>query len=268
MSFFGSVVNLASTAMTNAANKKAASKAFDRDINMMNRVNEYNLPVNQMQRFKDAGLNPNLIYGSVHNSSAPAPPARQSVYSAPELGDPLESTLNFWYDLKQKHVMTDNVRANTDATRQRMESEILNQNLQSLNIAGKRVENARSSFDLQMSRNLEKNMYEVAALNAETVKLNNRRAIQEMKLNDSRLHQMTLDAQRSRYELDDLQKGIRPHDAPWMRVGSRLLDSLGGNLSDGVGTFNQFTDWLYWQKRRFGEDWRSFKRDIKGFFKR
>ncbi|WP_139366091.1 hypothetical protein [Elizabethkingia meningoseptica] len=41
---------------------------------MWNRNNEYNTPLAQMQRLKDAGLNPNLMYGqgTTGNSSAPA----------------------------------------------------------------------------------------------------------------------------------------------------------------------------------------------------
>lgn len=40
------------------------------NIENWNMQNEYNLPSNQMQRYKDAGLNPNLIYGQSNSSSA------------------------------------------------------------------------------------------------------------------------------------------------------------------------------------------------------
>lgn len=39
---------------------------------MWNATNEYNSPVNQMARFKAAGLNPNLIYGQMSNVPPPA----------------------------------------------------------------------------------------------------------------------------------------------------------------------------------------------------
>lgn len=38
------------------------------NIEQWNRENNYNSPTNQMQRFKDAGLNPNLIYGQSNTS--------------------------------------------------------------------------------------------------------------------------------------------------------------------------------------------------------
>lgn len=40
------------------------------NIDNWNMQNEYNLPVNQMARYKDAGLNPNLIYGQGSSATA------------------------------------------------------------------------------------------------------------------------------------------------------------------------------------------------------
>ena len=61
----------------NQYNTQAATTAYARMQEMWNMENEYNLPTNQMARFKDAGLNPNLIYGqsnpSAGFSSAPFP---------------------------------------------------------------------------------------------------------------------------------------------------------------------------------------------------
>lgn len=47
----------------NKANKKAATVAFNRQRQLINEANIYNAPINQMSRLRDAGLNPNLIYG-------------------------------------------------------------------------------------------------------------------------------------------------------------------------------------------------------------
>lgn len=52
-----------------------ASKQKDYSMEIAKYQNEYNLPVNQMARLTDAGLNPNLMYGvaSPGNMSAPQP---------------------------------------------------------------------------------------------------------------------------------------------------------------------------------------------------
>ena len=44
-------------------NKKLADRQYKQQLDMWNKMNEYNAPVQQMARFKEAGLNPNLIYG-------------------------------------------------------------------------------------------------------------------------------------------------------------------------------------------------------------
>lgn len=67
--------SIGSGIISNAANRTQSSRAFARDIHawhwqnqrddfLWNRQNEYNSPSAQMKRLKEAGLNPNLIYGS------------------------------------------------------------------------------------------------------------------------------------------------------------------------------------------------------------
>lgn len=57
-----------------AVNYALNKQTNDQQLELWNLMNEYNLPENQMKRFKDAGLNPNLIYqqGSPGNTSSPA----------------------------------------------------------------------------------------------------------------------------------------------------------------------------------------------------
>ncbi|WP_024568108.1 hypothetical protein [Elizabethkingia anophelis] len=61
-------------AMNNSSNKKIARENRAFALDMWNRNNEYNTPLAQMQRLKEAGLNPNLMYGqgTTGNSSSPA----------------------------------------------------------------------------------------------------------------------------------------------------------------------------------------------------
>lgn len=53
-------------------NKEMAALQNQYNIDMWNRQNEYNSPVQQMNRLKEAGLNPNLMYGqgTVGNASS------------------------------------------------------------------------------------------------------------------------------------------------------------------------------------------------------
>ena len=44
-------------------NRELADRQYGHQLDMWNRMNEYNAPVAQMERYKEAGLNPHLIYG-------------------------------------------------------------------------------------------------------------------------------------------------------------------------------------------------------------
>ena len=82
----GGLFNLGTTALQNKYNKEQAALQNQYNIDMWNRQNEYNSPASQMNRLKEAGLNPNLMYGqgSTGNaSSAPTQVAPQK--QAPEM---------------------------------------------------------------------------------------------------------------------------------------------------------------------------------------
>lgn len=76
-SLINSITNVGLTGMTNAANEQAATTAYNRGIEQWNRENTYNSPTAQMERLKQAGLNPNLVYGggattlSAHSPGVP-----------------------------------------------------------------------------------------------------------------------------------------------------------------------------------------------------
>lgn len=106
----------------NKTNIKLAEQARQHDVSMWNRTNEYNTPQMQMQRFKEAGLNPNLIYGqgsSGEASQAPKAPV-------PQVDNELASiaqmsalpVISAYQDWRVKNAQIDNIEANTNATRQ------------------------------------------------------------------------------------------------------------------------------------------------------
>lgn len=77
----GSVVsagaNLLSTSMTNRANERMQREQNAWNLEMWNRNNAYNTPAAQMERLKEAGLNPDLMYGQNAggaSGNSPTPP--------------------------------------------------------------------------------------------------------------------------------------------------------------------------------------------------
>lgn len=60
----GAGSSLVNSFVSNAQSKKLMAKQFHYQKKMWQMENEYNKPVNQMARLQEAGLNPNLVYGS------------------------------------------------------------------------------------------------------------------------------------------------------------------------------------------------------------
>lgn len=85
MGYFGQKqandTNLRIARETNEANRQLAQYEWNRNLEMWNLQNQYNSPAAQMQRFKQAGLNPNLIYGQGNAGNATTLPR----YSAPTM---------------------------------------------------------------------------------------------------------------------------------------------------------------------------------------
>lgn len=122
-----------STAMSNQANRKAADLAWKRNKKMWHMQNAYNTPLQQMQRFKEAGLNPNLIYGQGNPgnaSSAPQynPPTYEGVNPIPDF----RGAAQMYFDKRYQDAQLEQVAANTALTQARVNTEYVNQALKGL----------------------------------------------------------------------------------------------------------------------------------------
>ncbi len=144
----------------NKANFKMAEWQNARNIENWQMQNEYNSPANQMQRLKDAGLNPNLVYGngSVVGNSANAPASvtvpKMEAYQMPQnmfgsVGDVISSIVGL-STAKKNQAEIKNIVANTALTAQQTASEQLHTALQGL--ALNKEEQMRPYYE-EMARN-------------------------------------------------------------------------------------------------------------------
>ena len=114
----GSALSSLSQRDSNKANMKLAEYQFEKNKEMWNAQNEYNHPLEQMNRLKDAGLNPNLVYGhgAVGNTSSPAPK-----YEAPSMkaytgfGDDFRNSMVSAYNVKNMVAQNENLRSQNEA---------------------------------------------------------------------------------------------------------------------------------------------------------
>lgn len=107
----------------NRANAQLAKENREFALDMWNRENEYNLPINQVQRYRDAGLNPALMAGQISPGNTSAPKSFDNVgrdYSyirrSSEMFNQAVSMVGSLMDLETKKAQKENIQANTAQT--------------------------------------------------------------------------------------------------------------------------------------------------------
>lgn len=116
-----------------AQERAMSDLAYQRDVEMWNRMNLYNSPLKQMERFRRAGLNPNLIYGKGSASAGnatqmakyqrPNVPDAQAIQSPwfPQI-DPLSMMAQF-QQVSQAVAQVGNINANTNLVNEKANNE-------------------------------------------------------------------------------------------------------------------------------------------------
>lgn len=102
-SLFGNLIG-------NTGRRRAEARANAQNIKFWNMQNAYNHPAQQMQRFKDAGLNPNLIYGK----GTPGNSEQITGAKAPEynIDNPLSNITDF-ADVRKSEAQKNNLNSQT-----------------------------------------------------------------------------------------------------------------------------------------------------------
>lgn len=107
-----SLGNIVGQGITNVSTKRRQKAAFDNNVRMWIMQNEYNHPKMQMQRYQEAGLNPNLIYGQGTPGNATQLPkyiAPEYKFSAPDI----MGMLGQYQQIKTSQAQEANISADT-----------------------------------------------------------------------------------------------------------------------------------------------------------
>lgn len=166
--------------------QQQAQQARDWQIQQWNMENAYNSPSAQMQRFRDAGLNPNLIYGELGNglNTAPSvpqgdvPSARISPFGNPVDVSPMVQTRLMDAQIEALKAKTENETRMTEAQIERFahlnnvsvvevrkyEAEIDNINASTVQIR-QGIENMKVQFDI-LSEQKKQEVFQTAFVEA------------------------------------------------------------------------------------------------------
>lgn len=169
------------TALYNAYNQQKTNrdnqKRADRDylqsrkdtLADFDRVNSYNSPAQQMTRLRQAGLNPNLVYGKGADNTASTinSPKKTSpdIQPVPFDSDKITTALQMGSQLKFQQEQTDNLVAQ----RELMEKEKMLKDATTAKIA---QETATSKFQLEQSQRLKDIVVEKSILDNEQTRQN------------------------------------------------------------------------------------------------
>lgn len=186
---------------TIAANKELAEYQYSKDLEMWERANAYNSPQSQMARLREAGLNPNMVYGSgsvVGNTTSQLPhynaPNVEYDYRSPvDLG----SMISLYQNMQLRGAQIENVKASTRLTNasavQRMEENTYG--LGAYRATRMRDEGALAGF--RSAAAAERNRYGYQA----------------------ELADLELAQARNRMELQDAEKLFKRYRNEWMKAG-------------------------------------------------
>jgi hypothetical protein len=276
-----SAQNASDTAMQNAKSQRFSEKMyekqkFDARVNW-GLQNEYNSPANQMKRFQEAGLNPNLIYGQGNpgnSGNIPLADAQTPSFTPTRSGDGFRGAgagvMNGIYDIQQKKLVNDNLRdqnsvilqdallkkaqtdaviAGTDTSRFKLgfESDLRGISAQT---RGEQLRQLQITNDVAIDENARR-----ALMNATSIQEAGQRMLNMEQQRGTGL----IEQQRMRTNIQGMIKdntlkdmdiqlrklGIMPGDPMWSRIAGRLLSGAIDNPTKAVAPYaKQMFDFL------------------------
>jgi len=240
-----------------AENRRQAEVAYGRDVDMWNRQstwnremwdlqNEYNMPANQMDRLRKAGLNPNLMYGNgaaggqaaqIQQATMPKYQSARANYSYVPAQVP--QILGMYQDFKLKNAQMDLLKEQAITAREKGLTEMALRSGRELGLRHSNAIKYESARYAQAFNQLE--------LDTGQQRLKNLGLTHKLMSADLPYRQARGNLKGMEYDwLRD--RGVRPQDALWMRLlynaGGKLVDSgLLKTLLDTLrGNFNPFKD--------------------------
>lgn len=226
----GAALSVAGGIYQNEQNKEQADIAFERQRQLIREANIYNSPSAQMERLKEAGLNPNLIYGngpgSMVSASVGTPPAARQENIMQNIG--IYATMKQLdlqeRDIKIREAQNPSIIKKNEAEADKTNSEIDVNTQSMLNMMQTRehqnqlIELNKTALTIQNETN--RFNLEQRKLLAPLVKLN------QMLQNKAIVNQIDATNTRLAYERELKDSRLKLDDATIQEIGSRY------NLND------------------------------------
>lgn len=224
--------------MLNGFNQAITQMAQNRyNYKMWTLQNEYNSPAAQVQRLKDAGLNPALVYGH-GNATVPSAQAPRVDLQPVKVENRLPEYISQSQNMQAQKLQMDNLKAQNEVILQEAA-------LKAANLANLTARTARTQFDLGLSQELRNNSLEMANMNLEKLKANTsftldenlRKAAQSSagiaetytrvaKMRKEMIN-LGLEGRLKQLDINLKQAGIQPGDPLYARILGQVLGQSG-----------------------------------------
>ena len=218
--------SLGSSLLSNRGAFRRQKYADDRNIEFWNMQNRYNHPLAQIERLRQAGLNPNLIYGSsvagATGSASSVAPSKAAPYA---INNPVASGVQAMLATSQKN----NLNATTaktleDAGVSNLNKKLLGRNfnslveLQSLEVRKR----AQEALKLEIENEIKDKT------KADTIA----QAAENLALTKENLTNTEFQNRYWKVKASLAEKGINLSDKLWLRVVGLALNAMGYNMID------------------------------------
>lgn len=235
-------------AAQNAYNKSESELAYQRSLELQ----KYNEPMNQMARFGEAGLNPNLIYGQSNQGSASYQANRSVPRAYFNPMSQLPEAIGMYQQVAMRSAQIDNVKAATEEKR----ANIINKGLMSglMKIKGQREEHAlHREPDVSAIMNNKAQASE-ATLLQEWQKLKLMQQKEQLNVLDQSSKALGIDAKHQqmesvaadilfkRFRNQWMSQGVTSSDNPLLRIFVRMLTESGLDFGDIGGAASDHFD--------------------------
>lgn len=223
-----------------------AKYVADRNVGFWNLQNEYNTPKKQMERYLEAGLNPNLIYGQINNGNASAVqafnmPAQERKHYKATVNAALGLQLqNAAADTKVKEAQANRLNADADLIRSRKKGQDTENTLKDYLVGPARLkfEAIMEGADTYKEAMTDKEIYRpIADLDA-VVKRNRMLEVSALVaeyMYEHGSHKIQLEAQQYLRDMRKHESHIKENMSAWSDMG--INPNTDGFIIRQLGTF-------------------------------
>ncbi|QCS36954.1 DNA pilot protein [Tortoise microvirus 33] len=279
-----------------AQNQKMSDLEYQRNLEQWHLQNEYNSPAQQRQRLVEAGLNPNLVYGSGTASAGNAtgsPQYQAARYKAPNAEratvhpqgfvppaiDPYQA-VGLGQQLAMQKAQVSQLAAQTEFTKQQTANAALESLFKTARTAGVHLDNAKKSslFDLSIDQaraNLAKTQsstsLDSARLDLQRVLNDRARALAPLQVKQlqTSIDRLKVTRDLDAFRLQLLRLGISDKDGLVSRLAARwLIDPANSSAVDSIKNFFSPSQFVKDVRHDVGAIWNIFKKTPRGFIGR